>query len=70
MAHSSSWGTSSRCLFLYSLGDISVSDLKQRAKYQIFQEAPQTIHVLLEAYDMALPRMTSYARFIVTVLPK
>lgn len=33
-------------------------------------DSPQTIHVLLEAYDMALPRMTSYARFIVTVLPK
>lgn len=33
-------------------------------------KSPQTIHVLLEAYDMALPRMTSYARFIVTVLPK
>lgn len=33
-------------------------------------DRPQTIHVLLEAYDMALPRMTSYARFIVTVLPE
>lgn len=33
-------------------------------------DSPQTIHVLLEAYDMALPRMTSYARFIVTILPR
>lgn len=32
-------------------------------------DCPQTIHILLEAYDMALPRMTSYARFIVTVVP-
>ena len=30
---------------------------------------PETIHILLEAYDMALPRMTSYARFIITVVP-
>ncbi len=30
---------------------------------------PETIHILLEAYDMALPRMTSYARFIITVEP-
>ena len=30
---------------------------------------PETIHILLEAYDMALPRMTSYARFIITVIP-
>ncbi|MBQ7945928.1 MAG: hypothetical protein IJ280_04360 [Bacteroidales bacterium] len=33
-------------------------------------KSPQTVHVLLEAYDMALPRMTSYARFIVTILPR
>ena len=32
-------------------------------------DTPQTIHILLEAYDMALPRMTSYARYIVTVVP-
>lgn len=32
-------------------------------------DEPETIHILLEAYDMALPRMTSYARFIVTVVP-
>lgn len=32
-------------------------------------DKPETIHVLLEAYDMALPRMTSYARFIITVMP-
>lgn len=32
-------------------------------------DTPQTIHILLEAYDMALPRMTSYARYIITVKP-
>jgi hypothetical protein len=30
----------------------------------------KTIHIILEAYDMTVPRLTSYARFIVTVLPK
>lgn len=29
----------------------------------------QTIHIILEAYDMNTPRLTSYARYIVTVLP-
>lgn len=30
---------------------------------------PQTIHILLEAFDMAVPRLTSYQRFIITVVP-
>jgi hypothetical protein len=30
----------------------------------------KTIHIILEAYDMTVPRLTSYARFIITVLPK
>ena len=33
-------------------------------------DKPETIHIILEAYDMAVPRMTSYARFIVTVVPR
>ncbi len=33
-------------------------------------DTPQTIHVILEAYDMAVPRLTSYARYIITVLPR
>lgn len=33
-------------------------------------EEPQTIHILLEAFDMTIPRLTSYQRFIVTVLPR
>lgn len=36
---------------------------------QVPSTQPETIHILLEAYDMALPRMTSYARFIITVVP-
>lgn len=32
-------------------------------------DEPQTIHIILEAFDMAVPRMTSYKRFIVTVVP-
>ena len=32
-------------------------------------EEPQTIHVLLEAFDMAIPRLTSYQRYIITVMP-
>ena len=32
-------------------------------------DEPQTIHIILEAYDMAVPRLTTYARFIVTVIP-
>lgn len=31
---------------------------------------PETIHILLEAYDFAVPRLTSYQRYIITVLPK
>lgn len=30
---------------------------------------PQTVHILLEAFDMAVPRLTAYQRFIVTVEP-
>ena len=30
---------------------------------------PQTIHILLEAFDMAVPRLTSYQRFIISVVP-
>lgn len=30
---------------------------------------PETIHILLEAYDMTTPRLTSYQRYIVTVTP-
>lgn len=30
---------------------------------------PQTIHIILEAYDMAVPRLTSYARYIITIDP-
>jgi hypothetical protein len=33
-------------------------------------EETKTIHIILEAYDMTVPRLTSYARFIVTVQPK
>ena len=33
-------------------------------------DQPQTVHVVCEAYDMVAPRLTSYARFVVTVLPK
>lgn len=33
-------------------------------------DSPQTIHILLEAFDIAaIPRLTSYQRFVVTVLP-
>lgn len=32
-------------------------------------DEPQTIHIILEAYDMTVPRLTSYARFIITVHP-
>lgn len=32
-------------------------------------EKPQTIHIILEAYDMTIPRLTSYARYIITVNP-
>ena len=31
---------------------------------------PKTIHVILEAFDMTTPRLTSYARYIVTVKPR
>lgn len=31
---------------------------------------PKTIHIVLEAYDMTTPRLTSYARFIITVNPR
>lgn len=33
-------------------------------------DEPQTIHIILEAFDMAVPRMTTYKRFIVTVVPR
>lgn len=33
-------------------------------------DTPQTIHVILEAYDMSIPRLTSYARFIITINPR
>ena len=33
-------------------------------------DEPKTIHVILEAYDMTAPRLTSYARYIVTVKPR
>ena len=33
-------------------------------------EEPQTIHILLEAFDMAIPRLTSHQRYIITVTPK
>lgn len=33
-------------------------------------ETPQTVHIVLEAYDMSVPRLTSYARYIITVTPK
>ena len=29
----------------------------------------QTIHIILEAYDMAVPRLTSYVRYVITVNP-
>ncbi len=29
----------------------------------------KTIHIILEAYDMTVPRLTSYARYIITVQP-
>lgn len=29
----------------------------------------ETIHIILEAYDMTVPRLTSYARYIITVNP-
>lgn len=32
-------------------------------------DKPETIHIILEAFDMAVPRMTSYSRFIITVVP-
>lgn len=32
-------------------------------------DKPQTIHILLEAFDMAVPRLTAYQRYIVTVAP-
>ncbi|MCR5360761.1 MAG: hypothetical protein K6E73_01975, partial [Bacteroidales bacterium] len=32
-------------------------------------DKPQTIHILLEAFDMAVPRLTAYQRYIVTVTP-
>ena len=31
---------------------------------------PKTIHIILEAYDMTVPRLTSYARYIITVNPR
>ena len=31
---------------------------------------PQTIHIILEAYDITAPRLTAYARYIITVIPK
>lgn len=31
---------------------------------------PQNIHVIMEAYDMTTPRLTSYARYIITVKPR
>lgn len=31
---------------------------------------PKTIHIILEAYDMTTPRLTSYARYIITVMPR
>lgn len=33
-------------------------------------DTPQTVHVILEAYDMTAPRLTSYARYIITVIPR
>ena len=33
-------------------------------------DKPQTIHILLEAFDMAIPRLTSYQRYIITVVPE
>ena len=33
-------------------------------------DEPQTIHIVLEAYDMSVPRLTSYARYIITVEPR
>jgi len=32
-------------------------------------EKPETVHIVLEAYDMTAPRLTSYARYIVKVEP-
>ncbi len=32
-------------------------------------DKPETIHILLEAFDTAVPRLTAYQRFIVTVEP-
>ncbi len=33
-------------------------------------DEPQTIHILLEAFDMAIPRLTGYQRYVITILPK
>ena len=30
----------------------------------------KTIHIILEAYDLTTPRLTSYARYIITVMPR
>lgn len=30
----------------------------------------KTIHIILEAYDMSVPRLTSYARYVITVKPR
>lgn len=32
-------------------------------------DTPQTVHIILEAYDMAVPRLTSYSRYIINVEP-
>lgn len=32
-------------------------------------DSPQTVHIILEGFDMAVPHLTSYARYIIKVLP-
>ncbi|MGM9713937.1 MAG: DUF1593 domain-containing protein [Prevotella sp.] len=33
-------------------------------------DGEQTVHVIMEAYDMTAPRLTSYARYVITVRPR
>lgn len=53
--------------------DLNMGSEKQAKAWFVAPEVtePQTIHIILEAYDVdEIPRLTSYARFIITVLPR
>lgn len=50
--------------------NLAFNEAKARCTFRAPRvDKPETIHILLEAYDMATPRLTSYQRYIITVTP-